>query len=180
MALEMGSLASIFDGWDGYQLSLVHAIELLNREQLAWRPLDRQRSVGEIAGHISLGRIGWFHRMGAPGSQELALRTAQWRSEIDIAESTGELVWWLEASWKMIDATLNQWSVADLAQTYRLNYQGQTYNVSRQWTIWRILCHDIHHGGQLSILLGMQGIEIPELGDQGGHLTIPPLAEPEA
>lgn len=176
MAMENGSLAAIFDGWDGYQLSLVHAVEPLTRDQLAWRPAARLRSVGEIVGHISLGRIGWFHRMGAPGSQELAARTTAWRSEVDIAEFTGELVWWLEASWRMMDATLKQWRVADLDQTYRLNYHGQTYNVTRQWTIWRVLCHDIHHGGQLAIMLGMQGIEIPELGDQGGHLTIPPLA----
>ena len=39
------------------------------------------------------------------------------------------------------------------------------------------MSHDLHHGGELSILLGMQGIEIPDLGDQGGHLTELPLAE---
>ena len=49
---------------------------------------------------------------------------------------------------------------------------------SRQWTIWRILSHDLHHGGGLALLLGMQGIDIPDLGEQGGHLTEPPLAEP--
>ncbi len=179
MTAELLSLNTIFDGWDGYQASLVHAIEPLSRELLAWRPAAQLRSIGEIAGHISLGRIGWFNRMGAPGSLELSNRTTEWRSEIDIAESPGELVWWLEASWKMIDATLKLWTVADLAQTYRLNYQGQVYNVSRQWTIWRILTHDVHHGGQLAIMLGMQGIEIPELGDQGGHLIVPPLAGPE-
>jgi hypothetical protein len=45
------------------------------------------------------------------------------------------------------------------------------FAVTRQWTIWRIMSHDLHHGGELSILLGMQGIDIPDLGDQGGHLT---------
>lgn len=34
-----------------------------------------------------------------------------------------------------------------------------------------------HHGGQIAILLGTQGIEIPELGDLGGHLTqVSPVA----
>jgi len=28
------------------------------------------------------------------------------------------------------------------------------------------------------LMLGMQGVEIPELGSLGGHLTVPPLAEP--
>jgi hypothetical protein len=52
------------------------------------------------------------------------------------------------------------------------------YAVSRQWVIWRITSHDLHHGGELAILLGLQGIDIPDLGDQGGHLTELPLAEP--
>jgi uncharacterized damage-inducible protein DinB len=43
--------------------------------------------------------------------------------------------------------------------------------------IWHVLAHDIHHGGELVVMLAMQGIEIPEMGDSGGHLTMPPLAE---
>jgi uncharacterized damage-inducible protein DinB len=76
----------------------------------------------------------------------------------------------------MIENTLTNWTISDLTQTYLHPYQGKTYAISRQWTIWRILAHDLHHGGQLAILLGIQGIEIPELGDLGGHLTQPPLA----
>jgi hypothetical protein len=48
--------------------------------------------------------------------------------------------------------------------------------VSRQWTIWRIMAHDIHHGGELVLMLGMQGIDNFELGDLGGHIIEPPLA----
>ena len=78
----------------------------------------------------------------------------------------------------MIEQTLTHWTISDLTQTYQHTYWGKTYAISRQWTIWRILAHDLHHGGELGILLGMQGIGIPELGDLGGHLTEPPLAEP--
>jgi hypothetical protein len=34
----------------------------------------------------------------------------------------------------------------------------------------------MHHGGELALMLGMQGVGVPELGDLGGHLTYPPLA----
>lgn len=33
------------------------------------------------------------------------------------------------------------------------------------------MSHDLHHGGQLALMLGLQGIDVPELGDKGGHLT---------
>jgi hypothetical protein len=40
------------------------------------------------------------------------------------------------------------------------------------------LAHDLHDGAELAVTLGMQGIALPELGDQGGHLTAPSVAEP--
>jgi uncharacterized damage-inducible protein DinB len=77
----------------------------------------------------------------------------------------------------MVERTLNAWTVEDLQKTYRHTYWGQTYDVSRQWTIWRIMAHDIHHGGQLVVMLEMQGVECFELGAMGGHMVDLPLAD---
>jgi uncharacterized damage-inducible protein DinB len=183
------SLASLLDGWNGYQESLVHAITPLDHAQLAWRPAPDLRSVGELARHVALGRLSWFLRMGPPGSADLANQVEHWEVDeddnrqileqsIDITGQASELVGWLESSWKMIDLTLNSWDTADLARTYRHTWNGQVYIVSYQWTIWRILAHDLHHGGELSLMLGMQGIEAFELGVLGGHIILPPLAGP--
>lgn len=177
MTIDAHSLLTVYDGWDGYQISLVRAIAPLSPEHLAWRPAPHLRSVGEIAAHISLGRVDWFQRMDAPGSTELASRGAALGSVDAIAENPAELVRWLDATWKMIENTLKGWTVNDLAKSYLHAYQGKTYAVSRQWTIWRIMAHDIHHGGELAVMLGAQGVAVPELGDLGGHLTDPPLAE---
>jgi uncharacterized damage-inducible protein DinB len=176
MAPEVYSLKTVFDGWDTYQLSIVHAIVPLTTEQLDYRPAPHLRSVGEVGSHIGLGRIDWFERMNAPGSADLARRLAALEDKASVARSTTKIVQWLEASWGMIEQTLVTWTVADLAQTYLHTYQGKTYAISRQWTIWRMLAHDLHHGGELALMLGMQGIAIPELGDLGGHLNVPPLA----
>lgn len=174
------SLTNVYEGWDSHQLSLVRAIAPLSTAQLTYRPTARLRSVGEIASHISRGRISWFERMQAPGSAELAVDVAQWEPEQAVVGNAAELVRRLEITWHMIQETLTRWTVSDLAETYQHVYWGKTYAISRQWTIWRILAHDLHHGGELAMLLGLQGIEIPELGDLGGHLTEPPLAEDAA
>ena len=184
------SLAGIFSGWDSFQTSLAHAIEPLTPEQLAWRPAPELRSVGELARHISQGRLSWFMRMDAPGSAALASRIPQWQQDSDgnrniveesltITDQASQLVTWLDLTWQMIAATLKAWQVSDLQVTYRHTWNGDTYAVSRQWTIWRILSHDIHHGGELSLMLGMQGIQAFELGDLFGHITLPPLAGTE-
>ncbi|MCA9919163.1 MAG: DinB family protein [Anaerolineales bacterium] len=188
MAKQAMTLMQIYEGWAGHQTSLVHAIAPLTPDQLSWRPTEHLFSVGELARHISLGRLTWFLRMGAPGSATLAQQIDDWAEDEDgnayivesnlaIAETAVDLVHWLEVTGNMVAATLNSWPVGDLHQTYRHTWNGDVYDVSRQWTIWRILSHDIHHGGQIALMLGMQGIEAFELGDLFGHITLPPLAK---
>ena len=188
MPMNNHPLQTIFDGWDGHQVAVVNSVRGLTPAQLAWRPAEGQRSAGEIARHIAFGRLTWFFRMHPPGGDELKAQITQWHTDRDgnqhvvedayaITEDAAELVRWLEASWAMIQRTLNEWTVEDLATTYHHTYQGVKYAVSHQWTIYRILAHDLHHGGQLATTLGLQGIELEELGAMGGHLTFPPLAE---
>jgi uncharacterized damage-inducible protein DinB len=182
------ALSRIFEGWEGYQASILKAVRPLTAEQLAWRPGPQLRSTGEVARHIALGRVDWFARMDAPGSREVAGRISAWdedahgnryvrASEVADSNNAAELAGWLEATWGMIEQSLAAWTVDDLWTTYRHTWRGDTYAISRHWTIWRIMAHDIHHGGELSLLLGMQGIEAFELGGLGGHLTELPLAE---
>ena len=198
MTTEALALKQLYDGWDSHQLALMRAVTPLTSEQLAYRPAPHLQTVGELVCHLSLARLWWFHKMGAPGSAALASQTAPWAGEKINAADPNELRRWTEAleqleqtivtnhdeqtrwlalTWQMIETTLKQWTVADLMQTYRHLYGGKVYAVSRQWTIWRIMSHDLHHGGEISLALGMQGIELPDLGDQGGHLTELPLAE---
>jgi uncharacterized damage-inducible protein DinB len=188
MPTSKEDLMTVYEGWDGYQLSISKAIKPLTREQLVWRPAAHLRSVGELVRHIALGRIDWFQRMEAPGSRELANQINDWDEDphgnryvkeeaLVGTDQAIELVKWLEATWGMIEKTLKGWTVDDLKQTYRHTWRGNTYAISRQWTIWRIMAHDIHHGGELSVMLGLQGLENFELGDLGGHIIEPTLAD---
>ena len=171
------SLKTVYEGWDSYQASLVSAITPRTKEQLIWKPSPQLRSAGQITAHIVAGRLGWFFRMGAPGSSELMDHASRLETEESIADDASALVSWLNDTWNVIEETLRIWTVDDLMVAYQQSYQGKTYSVTRQWTIWRIIAHDIHHGGELAYLLGFQGISIPELGDLGGHLTMPAIAE---
>jgi uncharacterized damage-inducible protein DinB len=182
---ELIKLVRIFDGWDGYQTSLLHATAPLTKEQLSWRPAEGRRSLGELARHICMGRVTWLSRMGAPGIDAVAERVPRWINEDDGTRRVEEesvpcddaalLTEWLALSWEPIQRMLEEWTADDLFQTYRL----AEYVVSRQWTIWRVMSHDIHHGGQMATLLALQGIEASELRAMGGHVIVPPIAKPE-
>jgi len=192
-------LQAIYEGWESHQLALMRAVTPLLPEQLAWRPAPTQASVSDLITHIAGARLWWFYKMSAPGSAALARQIAPWAGETfdagalqelnrsqeanlhweeTLIKTRGEAVGWLESTWQMIDATLHTWTVADLAQTYLHIRDDKTYAVTRQWTIWRVLSHDLHHGGQLALTLGLQGIEVPDFRDKGGHLTPWSLTEP--
>jgi len=181
------NLLTVFRGWEGYQQALLSAVTPLTPEQLAWRPAPHLRPVGELVRHIALGRIDWFLRMHAPGSSELAGRITDWEEDphsnryviedaVVAADDQAGLTGWLEASGEMIERTLNEWTISDLKRTFRHTWRGQAYAIPYQWVIWRIMAHDIHHGGELVAMLGMQGLENFELGDLGGHIIEPPPA----
>src|SRR5215467_6432716 len=117
MTAEEHASMTVYHGWDDYQLSLVRAVAPLTPAQLAWRSSPHLRSAGELARHIGFARLTWFERMNAPASVGLASQGAAWESKLTLAENPAELVSWLEVTWQMIEATLTQWSVADLAET---------------------------------------------------------------
>ena len=188
MEKNINSLQNVYEGWSGHHESIVLAIKPLTQEQLQWRPAGKFRSVGELARHISLGRLTWLMRMNAPTSQEVASQISDWvedsdgnkdivEESIDITNDPAELVRWLDLTWGIIQNTLSSWEVKDQSQTYRHKWNGKIYAVSRQWTLWRVMNHDIHHGGELSLMLGLQGIEAFELSDLFGHIILPPLAD---
>src|ERR1700730_16402654 len=79
----MHKLARILEGWDGYQTSLLHAATPLTSEQLSWRPAPGRRSPGELVRRLSMGRITWLSRMGAPRMDTVAQRAPRWHTDDD-------------------------------------------------------------------------------------------------
>lgn len=175
------SLTTIYEGWSGHQTALVNAVAPLTAEQLDWRGAPHLRTTGDLILHILLGRVAWIHDILGVEGKAVEEWIAEWTdgrnqggayiADYRVQTSNDILVAGLNATWSMIEGVLAIWTVDDLARTFQHSYQGKTYVVPYQWVLWRIMAHDIHHGGELAFALGMQGISIPDLGEQGGHLT---------
>ena len=158
MTEEQSTLAAYYEGWETYQGHLVKTITPLTSDQLALRAAPNLRSIGELAAHIVGTRAGWFHRAIGEGNDETA-PMLEWQAPDAPTKSAAELVVGLEATWRLIRSALARWTPDDLAQPFQRERGGQTYTLTRQWIIWHLIEHDLHHGGELSFSLGMHGLQ---------------------
>jgi uncharacterized damage-inducible protein DinB len=64
----------------------------------------------------------------------------------------------MERTWQFMADCLARWSPADMHQTFPDDWDGQHVDLSRAWVVWHVMEHDLHHGGELSLTLGMHGL----------------------
>jgi uncharacterized damage-inducible protein DinB len=154
----MTTIARFYRGWLIYQGRLVTCVALLTPEQLALRSAPHLRAISTIAAHIVSARAYWFHRVLGEGDAALAPLRA-W-DDVDPAVQTGaELARGLSTTWATVDAALRRWTPDDLDAPFPVRER----TVTREWVVWHVLEHDLHHGGELFLSCGMHGLPTPEL-----------------
>jgi uncharacterized damage-inducible protein DinB len=171
-------LETFYEGWEGYQGLLLGALRDLNGEQLASRPGPGMWAVWQLASHMAGSRAFWFHDIlgeGDPATRamfrvasttvpDLPLEDAGWEDDETQPREASELVDGLEKTWAMIDACLRRWTTEDLAVEFsRQRRSGETETFSRAGVIWHLMEHDLHHGGEISLILGSHGIPALDL-----------------
>ena len=170
------TLTTFYTSWKAYQDHLAAALAPLTAEQLALRAAPGLRSVGENALHIIGCRMFWLTEfLGEDGGEELGAYArwngvalgAPYASWNDIALALGapmpptgaELARSLNRTWHFMAHCLARWSPAGMRQTFPdEDEDGKPVEVSRAWVVWHVLEHDLHHGGEVSLTLGMHGI----------------------
>ena len=159
MAQNTISPWTFYKGWDVYQDHLVKAVEPLTAGQLELKISPHLRSIGLLAKHIVRTRAVWlFDLMGEGGPDVAAI--AQWEHDGEIP-STAELVRGLHVTFQAWQECLQRWTPEDLEYIFKGERWGEPYELSRQWVIWHVIEHDLHHGGELSFSLGAHGLAAP-------------------
>lgn len=161
MTQNMTSVWKFYKGWDVYQDQLVKAVEPLTAEQLELRISPNLRSIGLLAKHIVRTRASWLYGLMDEGGPDLAA-IAQWEHGGEVP-SSAELVRGLEVTFRAWQECLQRWTPEDLEYVFRGEWEGEPYELSRQWVIWHVIEHDLHHGGELSFSLGAHGIAALEI-----------------
>jgi uncharacterized damage-inducible protein DinB len=156
------TLDVIYENWQGYQEKLRGCVAPLTNEQLLLQPAARMWPLGQMVQHIISVRAGWFS--GTLQDEDAAMSEyMEWGQADSPARTAAELVRGLDETWAFIGARLRRWTPDDCAMTFPDEWDGEVYQVSRSWVIYHVLEHDLHHGGEVSLTLGMHGLAAPNL-----------------
>jgi uncharacterized damage-inducible protein DinB len=155
-------MPTIYQGWHAYQTLLITALTPLGPDHLALRAAPPLRSVEEVATHMIGARARWFYQLMGEGGDAFALLATWDRSDMPI-RSAAELVTGLETTWQGMQEAISRWTPADWQQTYPGEEPDEPATLTRAWVIWHLLEHDLHHGGEIALMLGMHGLPAPAL-----------------
>jgi uncharacterized damage-inducible protein DinB len=171
------ALRTFYDGWANCQDLLLSAMRDLTDQQLGLRVSPDQWAVWQLGSHMAGSRAYWFHdvlREGYPSVREmfrvaqttvpgLALEDAVWEDEDEHPRSAREIVGAFDVTWHMIDGCLKRWTLDDLGVEFTRQGRTRTQTRSRQWVIWHLIEHELHHGGEISLILGSNGLPVPDI-----------------
>ena len=162
MAEDNFLLITFSTSWQAYQEHIKGALAPLTAEQLALRAAPDLRSIGEQVLHIVACRAYWFISFLGEACGEEMQEYASWNeAALSLGASipsAAKLARGLEDTWHFMADCLARWSSDDLRQTFPDDWNGKPVQVSRAWVVWHVLEHDLHHGGELSLTLGLHGL----------------------
>ncbi len=155
-------VSTFFTGWQNYQNLLIKALSPLSPEQLSLQAAPTLRTIEEIATHMIGARARWFYMDMGEGGEQFA-ELGKWDRKDMPLRSAAEIVEGLQETWKGMQAAIMRWSPEEWQQTYPGEDASEPAEIIRPWVIWHLIEHDLHHGGEISLTLGMHGLHAPDL-----------------
>ena len=162
MTTEKQSLSAIYEGWRTYQNAITQALAPLTAEQIGLCAAPGLRSVAEIAAHIVGARARWFYLLMGEGGEEFATLGRCDRPDAP-AMSAPELIQGLEGTWSGMHEAIARWTPEEWQETWPGEDETEPEVITRPWVIWHLVEHDLHHGGEISMILGAHGVRALEL-----------------
>ena len=153
------TLAPLYKGWQEYQELLIKALAPLTTEQLELQAAPNLRSIYTIATHIIGARARWLSYVLKEGGETI-IPFCTWDKKGQPVKSAAELVSGLESTFQILQSALQRWTIADLEDiVVDRDDDGKEETFTRQWVIWHLIEHDLHHGGEISFSLGMHNLD---------------------
>jgi uncharacterized damage-inducible protein DinB len=146
--------SELFSHWSSVRQDLYEALDKLTDEQLDFVPGDGLWSLGKVVRHIAEAEEDWFRYAI---TQELSEWPKFPDKDYATVESVKALLARVHARTQSYLATVD---VAELARTVTTPWGSES---SLGWIVWHVFEHELHHRGEIYLMLGLQGIEAPNI-----------------
>lgn len=140
-----------FSHWKEVRSDLLSTIDLFPDDELTYIPFDGSQSVGQIMLHIADAEDGWFRYV-------VTKELKRWPDYFVLKKyPTREAI-------KSILGDVHARTESFLASLDETDFSRRVdapwgKNIQLGWIIWHVLEHEIHHRGELSLILGLKGRE---------------------
>ncbi len=150
-----------FAGWKQHNALLTRTLSPLGDEELSWSAGEGLWPIRVLACHIVAARAWWFKGWMGEGDDELERLITIDDEELERpTRNAAAICKALDKSWSDVQECLERWTDADLDAKFqrpRPNASGERPWRDRRYIVWHVAEHDVHHGGEISLTLGMHG-----------------------
>jgi len=146
------NLDEFFTHWDRVRDGLLLTIDKFNEDELSFVPFEDSWPAGQIMLHIADAEEGWFRNV-VTGERD------EWPADYVLEnyptrDAIKSLLTGVHQKTKTYLASLE---LDDLNRPVQSPWDDYTFSLG--WIIWHVLEHEIHHRGELSLILGLLGRE---------------------
>jgi uncharacterized damage-inducible protein DinB len=156
------SVAPYYEGWRFINDRLIQAIGRLSDEQLGLKAAPHLWPIWATTAHLAGARVYWlctvFKEPGAEHTPFADPAADGWEDDLFHPRRPGELVVALESSWRIVEGCLERWTPEMLQDEFHRERDGNVQIHTRQSVLIRLLTHDAEHCGEISLMLGMNGL----------------------
>jgi uncharacterized damage-inducible protein DinB len=143
----------LFGHWNEVRSGLLAALDKLTDDQLDFTPRQGLWSLRETVVHIAGTEDGWLRGYTANRWHENPPQAADYPTIASIKVLLAE-------QHAITAAQFAENADAALAQVCSLPWGAQ---VTMGWAVWHVLEHEIHHRGEVFLMLGLMGMEAPDV-----------------
>ena len=141
----------IFTHWRQVRAGLYLTIEQFNEDELHYKPYEGSWSVGKILLHIANAEDGWFRHVVTR-----ELETWPKGHTVENYPTFKRIKTLLKEDHDWTERTIAKIDGEDYDKVIEAPWE-EKFPLS--WILWHVLEHEIHHRGELSLILGMLGRE---------------------
>jgi uncharacterized damage-inducible protein DinB len=146
----------LFQHWAEVRGGLCQALDQLSDAQLAFCPREGLWSLGQTACHIAGTEDSWirhivFHELD--GWEEADYRAEDYPTVASLKQLLDQVHTRVLAKYEHNPDQM-------MAAPVNLPWGPQ---VRQEWVIWHVLEHEIHHRGEIYLMLGLLGLEAPDV-----------------